>query len=145
MRSFASTGVGEVLISSIISSILANATVKPSKICARDRALRISNTVRRVTTSRRCAIKHSKICLRFKTFGWPPTSATMLIPNTVCNWVWRYKLFSSTSAFSPRRTSITTRMPSLSDSSRKPSPAMPSISFSLCSSAIFSISRALLT
>ena len=37
------------------------------------------------------------------------------------------------------------RMPSLSDSSRRPSPAMPSIFFSLCSSAIFSISRALLT
>ncbi|MNT34050.1 hypothetical protein D3C72_1700070 [compost metagenome] len=46
-----------------------------------------------------------------------------------------------TSGTSPRRSSMTTRMPSLSDSSR--SSVMPSSFFSLTSSAIFSIRRAL--
>ena len=65
------------------------------------------------------------------------------MPKTVSIEVSRYRLFSITSAFSPRRSSMTRRMPSLSDSSR--SAEIPSIRFSLTSSAIFSISRALLT
>jgi len=50
---FASAGVGDLRISSIIGSMLASAIAKPSSVCARSRALRKSNTVRRVTTSRR--------------------------------------------------------------------------------------------
>ncbi|MNI28207.1 hypothetical protein D3C73_819740 [compost metagenome] len=87
MRSRASVGFGEVLISSIISSMLASATVRPSSTWARARALRSSNTVRRVTTSRRWRTKASSICLRFINCGRPSTSATMLMPNTDSIWV----------------------------------------------------------
>ena len=52
---FASGGVGEALMSAMISSMLASATARPSRMWPRSRALRSSNTVRRVTTSRRCA------------------------------------------------------------------------------------------
>ena len=51
--SLAMAGVSEALINAIISSTLDNATAKPSNMCPRSRALRNSNTVRRVTTSRR--------------------------------------------------------------------------------------------
>ncbi len=127
----------------MIGSIFARAIAKPSRIWARSRAFRSSNTVRRVTTSRRCSIKASKVSFRLKTLGWPLSNATILIPNTVCNCVLAYKWLSSTSADSLRLTSTTIRIPSLSDSSR--SAEIPSIRFSLTSSAIFSIKRALLT
>ncbi len=78
-------------------------------------------------------------------FGWPSMSETMLMPNTVSSGVCANRLFSSTSATSPRFSSMTMRMPSLSDSSRKPSLAMPSISFSRTRSAMRSMSRALFT
>ena len=70
-RSFASAGLGEVLINSIISSILASAIAKPSRIWARSRALRKSYTVRRVTTSRRCSTKHFSISIKLSSLGWP--------------------------------------------------------------------------
>ena len=54
---FASGGVGAALISAMISSTLDSATARPSRMWPRSRALRSSNTVRRVTTSRRCERK----------------------------------------------------------------------------------------
>jgi hypothetical protein len=56
----------------------------------------------------------------------------------VCSGVCLNRLFSTTSPFSPRLSSMTTRKPSLSDSSR--SSLMPSSFFSRTSSAIFSTS-----
>ena len=49
--------------------------------------------------------------------GVPSTSATVLMPNVSCSWVCLYRLFSTTSGTSPRLSSITRRMPDLSDSS----------------------------
>ena len=69
MRSRATCGLAEVLISSIISSMLASATVRPSRMWARARALRSSKMVRRVTTSRRWRTKASRICLRLSSCG----------------------------------------------------------------------------
>ncbi len=57
-------GVGAALIRAMISSTLDSATARPSRMWPRSRALRSSNTVRRVTTSRRCDRKHSSICLQ---------------------------------------------------------------------------------
>ncbi|MNE09532.1 hypothetical protein D3C80_1022110 [compost metagenome] len=51
--SLASDGVGEALIRAMTGSMLDSATAWPSRIWPRSRALRSSNTVRRVTTSRR--------------------------------------------------------------------------------------------
>ena len=142
-RSFASAEVGESLINSIIASMLARATAKPSSTWPRSRALRNKYMVRRVTTSLRWRTKASIMSRKFSTLGWPSTKATMLIPTTDCNWVWEYKLLSTTSPISPRLSSMTTRRPSLSDSSR--SSVIPSIFFSLTNSAIRSINRALLS
>ena len=49
---------------SMNSSMLASATARPSSTWPRSRALRSSNTVRRVTTSRRCSRKISSSCLQ---------------------------------------------------------------------------------
>jgi ribosomal protein L12E/L44/L45/RPP1/RPP2 len=58
----ASGGVGERLISSMISSTLDSATARPSWMCALRRASRSSYTVRRVTTSRRWARRSNCAC-----------------------------------------------------------------------------------
>ena len=139
--SLASAELGEALIIAMTGSMLHSAMARPSKMWPRSRALRNKYTVRRVTTSRRWRINASSISLRFRIFGWPSTRATILIPNTDCMLVCAYKLLSTTSPISPRRSSITTRIPSLSDSSRNS--VMPSIFFSFTNSAIRSIRRAL--
>ena len=112
-------------MSAMTSSMLASATARPSSTWARSRARRSSKTVRRVTTSRRWRRKASSISRSDISCGWPSSSATMLMPNTVSIGVCAYRLLSTISATSPRLSSITTRMPSLSDSSR--SSEMPSI------------------
>ena len=142
-RSFATCALADDLINSITGSIFAKATAWPSKMWPRSRAFRSSNKVLRVTTSRRWRIKQASMSLRFKVFGWPSTKATMLIPKLDCNCVWLNRLLTMTSGVSPRRRSITIRIPSLSDSSR--SSVIPSIFFSFTNSAIFSMTRALLT
>ena len=90
--------------------------------------------MRRVTISRRCRMKASSISLSDISFGCPSCSATMLMPNTVSIGVCAYRLLRTISVTSPRLSSMTMRMPSLSDSSRRPSLAMPSSSFSRTSS-----------
>ena len=67
----------------------------------------------------------------------------MLMLNEFSNWVFWNRLFTITSAFSPRFKSIAIRIPSLSDSSR--SSEIPSSFFSLTNSAIRSMVFALLT
>ena len=128
---------------SMIASILASATVKPSKIWPRSRALRSSYMVRRVTTSWRWRIKAATISFRFINFGWPLSRQTMLMLNELCSCVFRNRLLTTISAFSPRLRSIAILIPSLSDSSR--SSEMPSNFFSLTNSAIRSMTLALLT
>ena len=75
--------------------------------------------------------------------GRPPFSAIMFAPKLDCSAVKRQSWFSTTSATASRLSSMTMRMPSRSDSSRRSE--MPSMRFSRTSSAIFSISVALLT
>ena len=128
---------------SIISSMFASATVKPSKMWPRSRALRNSYIVRRVTTSWRWRINAAMMSFKFINFGWPLSRQTMLILKEFSNCVFWNKLFTMTSAFSPRFKSIAIRIPSLSDSSR--SSEIPSSFFSLTNSAIRSIVLALLT
>ncbi|MCY1375639.1 hypothetical protein D9M69_630680 [compost metagenome] len=53
----ATGGVGAALMIAMKSSMLASATARPSSTWPRSRALRNWNTVRRVTTSRRCCRK----------------------------------------------------------------------------------------
>ena len=98
----------------------------------RSRALRSSKRVRRTTTSRRCCRKYSRNCLRLSRRGWPSTSATMFMPKLSCSCVSLYRLLRTISATSPRFSSMTTRMPDLSDSSRRSE--MPSSFFSRTSS-----------
>ena len=112
-------------------------------MCARASALRSSNSVRRRTTSRRNSMNCSMNSSRFSTRGRPPTIASMMMPKLVWSGVCLYRLLSTTSGISPRFSSMTMRMPSRSDSSRRSE--MPSIVLSRTRSAIFSISRALLT
>ena len=80
---------------------------------------------------------------KFRIFGWLSTSARLITPNVSCICVCLYNKFKTTLGFTSLRSSITIRMPSRSDSSRRS--VIPSILLSLCSSAIFSISLALLT
>ena len=132
----------EALIVAIISSILARATVKPSSKWPRTRALLSSKIVRRVTTSWRWRTKAAINWRKVNSFGWPLSSATILILKLDSSGVCKNKLLTITSAVSPRRKSIAIRIPSLSDSSRIS--VIPSIFLSRTSSAIRSISLALL-
>ncbi len=67
----------------------------------------------------------------------------MIAPNVVCIWVCLNRLFSTTRGTASRFSSITTRIPSRSDSSRRS--LMPSSFLSRARWAISSTSRALLT
>ncbi len=75
--------------------------------------------------------------------GSPSTRASMMTPKVSCSCECLYSWLRTTLGLTSRRSSMTMRMPSRSDSSR--SAVMPSTCFSRCSSAIFSISGALLT
>ena len=66
--------------------------------------------------------------------GLPPFSAIMLAPKLDCSGVKRQSWLSTTSATASRLISMTMRMPSRSDSSRRS--AMPSMRFSRTSSAM---------
>ena len=71
------------------------------------------------------------------------TRASIMIPKVSCICVCLKRRFKIIFAFTSRRNSITMRIPSLSDSSRRS--VMPSIFFNLTSSAIFNIRLALFT
>ena len=51
--------------------------------------------------------------------GTPSTKATMFTPKVVCSWVCLYSLLRTIFGFSARLSSMTSRMPDLSDSSRR--------------------------
>ena len=139
----ASFGVLAARIIRITSSILSEAIIKPSKICARSLALRKSYCVRRMTTSWRCSTKYLIKSLKFNIFGRPCTNAILFTPKDVCKEVILNNLFSTTLALASRLISTTIRIPSRSDSSL--ALEIPSIFFSLAKSAIDLINSALLT
>ncbi|MGY4469651.1 hypothetical protein ACVWWK_005360 [Bradyrhizobium sp. LB9.1b] len=80
-------GSGEVRMTRIISSILATAIARPTRIWARSRALASRNLVRRVTTRSRKSTKIASRSFRCMIRGRPLSSATMLTPKLVCSGV----------------------------------------------------------
>lgn len=92
-------------------------------------ALFNSNLVRLVTTSNLCFKYSFKTSRIFKTFGTLFTRANIITPNVDCSSVYLYNEFNISSGSSPFFNSITTRIPFLSDSSRKSE--IPIIFFSL--------------
>ena len=129
------------LMSSITSSILSSAIFKPSKICALALAFSRSNIVRRMMTVFLWFKNSFKSSIRLNTFGSLLFIASIMTPKVLSIVVDLKRLFSTMSLIASRFSSMTTRMPSLSDSSR--TSLMPSICFSLTSSAICSMRRAL--
>ena len=127
----------------MISSMLAMATIKPSTIWPLSLAFLSSNFVLFKTTSFLCFKNSWRISFRLSTLGWPSTKTVKFIPNDCSSWVCAKRLFSKTSTDSPFFTSITILSPSLSLSSLIS--LIPSIFFSLTSSAIFSRVLALFT
>jgi hypothetical protein len=73
----------------MISSILATAIARPTRIWARSRALLSRNFVRRVTTCSRKAMNSVRKSFRFIVCGRPASSATMLAGKFVCSGVKR--------------------------------------------------------
>ncbi len=141
--SFASCGVLDWRISATTSSRLSIAILSPSRMWARSSALRSSNWVRRTTTSRRKSTKCRSMSLSGSSCGRPLTSARLITPKVVWSLVYLYSLLRITEPSASRLSSITTRMPSRSDSSRMS--LMPSMRLSRTRSAISSISCALFT
>ncbi len=85
-----------------------------------------------------CSISRSDM-----TFGWPSTSASRIVPKVDCICVCLYSRFSTISGTASRLSSMTIRIPSRSDSSRR---SRMSVSFlSRTSCAICSIRRDLFT
>ncbi len=139
----ASFGLLDDLMIAITSSILSEAMIKPSRICALSSAFFSSKRVRRITTSWRCSIKALIISFRFNCLGRPLTKAILFTLKEDCRAVSLYNLFSTTPELASRFTSTTIRIPLRSDSSF--TLEIPSIRLSLTRSAIYLISSALLT
>ncbi len=125
------------------SSRLPTATDSPNKVCARLRALFKSKMVRRRITSARNSMNASNTPRTLNSIGRPRFSAIIFTGKFVCISVYWNKWFKTTSAIASRFNSITTRKPSLDDSSRISE--IPSMRFSLLSSAILIINCALFT
>ena len=136
-------GSGAERISAMTSSMLATAIDSPAKTCARSRAWPSKYCVRRVTTSSRKSTNAPIIWARFINSGRPLFSAKLLTPKDVCSGENLYSWFKTTSAIASRFSSITTRTPVRSLSSRNSE--MPSIRLARTASAIFSIMPALFT
>ena len=127
--SFASWPVRLARMSVISSSSTSSAWTRPSRTCARSSALRRSKRVRRTTISLRCSMKCRRIVGSGMTSGLLLTMARKMMPNVVCICVLRYRWLSTISAMASRLSSMTMRMPSRSDSSRRSE--MPSMRLSL--------------
>ena len=139
----AAAGSGLARMTRMTSSILATAMARPTRRWARSRALASSKRERRRMTSSRKAMNAISASLRPKSRGRPPSSASMFTPKLTCMLVWRKSWLSTTSAVASRLSSITTRMPERSDSSRI-SP-IPSIVLARTSSPMRSSRAALFT
>ena len=125
----------------MMASRLASAMRKPSRMWALALAFLSSKRERRVMTSRLNLMNSSRAVRREMTFGVPSTMASILAENELCIAVNLYRLLRITRPWAPERSSMTMRMPRLSDSSRISE--MPSSRFDLTRPAIFSIRAAL--
>ena len=129
------------LISSITSSMLSSAIFRPSKMWALARAFSSSNIVLLMITVFLWFKNSLSSSIRLNTFGSLLLIASIITPKVLSIVVDLKRLFSTMSLIASRFSSMTTRMPSLSDSSL--TSLMPSICLSFTSSAICSISLAL--
>ena len=116
-RARAVAGSGLARMVATTSSTFSTATARPHNTCARSRALRSSNAVRRATTSSRKSRNADRMVRNSICSGRPPFSASMLQPKWVCIAVKRNSWFSTTSGVESRFSSITTRTPKRSLSS----------------------------
>ncbi len=131
---FASSCVLLSLIVLITASKLSSAILRPSKMWALLLASVNSKIVLLTTTFCLCLTYSVKICLKFKVCGVPSTKATKFAGKVVWSLVCLNKLLRTDFGFASFLRSITTRSPSLSDSSLKS--AIPTNFLSLTSSAI---------
>ena len=115
--SLASSGLFEPLIKAITSSILSEAIIKPSNICALSSAFLSSNLDLLITTSCRWSTKWTIKSFKFKTTGLPFTKAMLLTENEVCKDVYLNNLFKTTLGIASLLISYTILIPFLSDSS----------------------------
>ena len=124
----AACGSAAARMRAMTSSMLATATTRPTTMCARSRALARSNAVRRRITSSRKVEERLEHVPRPSCSGRPPRSETMLMPKLVCSEVNLNSWLRTMSGSASRLTSITTRTPCRSLSSRRS--AIPSTFFS---------------
>ncbi len=134
--------VREERIRRMTASMFLRATSRPSSTCASARARSSSQRERATITSMRWSRKRSSICLSEKVRGTPPSSAREITPKVLCSAVHLKSAFATFRASAPRFSSITIRMPSRSDSSRRSE--MSTILPRFARSAICSRIRALL-
>ena len=126
-----------------MSSIFSTAVAKPINICALSSAFFKSNLILFKTVSS-LNFKNSEInSFKFKILGLLFTIANVLKPNELSIFVNLYNCLRIVSGSTAFLNSITTRIPSLLDSSRIS--LIPSIFLSLTSCAIFSIKIDLFT
>ena len=119
------------------------AFLRPSKMWARAFAFSRSKIVRRIMTVFLWLMKCLRISFKPKIRGSWFKMESMIIPKVVCIAVCLNRLLRTISLIASRLSSITTRIPSRSDSSRIVE--TPSMSLSFTRLAIFSIRRALFT
>mmetsp|Transcript_12547 Transcript_12547/g.28634 ORF Transcript_12547/g.28634 Transcript_12547/m.28634 type:complete len:244 (-) Transcript_12547:989-1720(-) len=136
---------GAPLTISITSSVYSSASSSPSTMCARLSTLSSWNAVLFRIVWKRKSRKQSRASRSVNLWGTVPLpkSARKLPLNDVWRDVFFRRLFCTTVAIASRLSSITTRIPFLSLSSRRS--AMPSSFFSLTRDAIRSSSAPLLT
>ena len=139
----ASSGLFDALIKAITSSILSEAIINPSKICALSSAFRNSNFVLLTITSCLNSMKWRIISRKLTMTGLPLTKQMLLTENELCRAVYLYNLFKTTFGIESRFNSYTILIPLLSDSSRISE--IPSIFLSLTKSAVFLIISDLFT
>ena len=92
----ASSAFDEDLIKAITLSILSEAIIKPSNICALSSAFFNSYFVLLTTTSCLCSTKYPIICFRFNICGRPLTNAILLTLKDDWSWVCLNKVFKTT-------------------------------------------------
>ncbi len=123
--------------------IFSTAFFNPSRMWARSSAFSSSNFVRRVTISFRYSRYWISTSLRFSMRGTLFTRASIITPKVVSICVWLNNWLRTICEFASRFSSMTTRIPLRSDSSRRL--LIPSIFLSLTRFAIVSRSCALFT
>ena len=139
----ASDGVLLARMMCTTSSMLSQAMINPSRMCALSCAFLRSNWVRRIVTSRLWSTKCPMHSRKLSSCGLPFTSAIQFTENELCRAVILKSLLRITLALASRFTSTTIRIPCRPVSSFTFD--IPSRRPSFTSSAIYSMSCCLFT